>query len=127
MRSANPIAFCHTSSLSKLNMFSPCSVFDLSTLNQQLSTLLIASLRQMHGFKIERLAMQYRRFSIALKFPGKHSGVIFIVAPCFACRGLGCFAKMRAKGVVAIQSLSTHQPGGSVGVGNTTGMLQTLD
>src|SRR5206468_12487209 len=94
MRSANPIAFCHTSSFSKLNMFSPCSVFDLSTLNQQLSTLLIASLREMHGFKIESLVMQYRRFSIALKFPSKHRGVILFVDQCLAFRGLVFFAHM---------------------------------
>src|SRR2546430_3019179 len=126
MRSANPIAFCHTSSFSKLNMFTPCSVFDLSTLNQQLSTLLIASLRQMHGFKIERLAMQYRRFSIDLKFPGKHRGVIFIVAQCFAFRGLVFFAKMRATGFIALQCIDTHQLGEFQKIGNTSGTFQRL-
>src|SRR2546421_10315365 len=101
MRSANPIAFCHTSSFSKLNMFSPCSVFDRSTLNQQLSTLLIAPLRQMHGFKIERLAMQYRRFFLAFKIPDQKPGGVFFLAPCFAFRGPGVFAKIRGPGFVA--------------------------
>src|SRR2546421_11069050 len=103
MRSANPIAFCHTSSFSKLNMFSPCSVFDLSTLNQQLSTLLIASLRQMHGFKIERLAMQYRRVFHPFKISGQQPGGVFLVSQGFAFRGLVFFSEKRATRFLAAQ------------------------
>ena len=42
----------------------------------------IASLCEVHGFEVERLAMQFRRrdLAIALKFPCKHVGEIFIVA-----------------------------------------------
>src|SRR2546421_8450693 len=109
MRSANPIAFCHTSSFSKLNMFSPCSVFDLSTLNQQLSTLLIAPLRQMHGFKIERLAMQYRRFFIAFKIPSKHPGGVFFLWQWLPLPGLGFFPEKRATRIVARPSVGNTQ------------------
>jgi hypothetical protein len=34
----------------------------------------------MHCFEIQGLAMQYRRLSMALKFPGKHGGVVFVIA-----------------------------------------------
>src|SRR5436305_13304977 len=80
----------------------------------------------MHGFKIERLAMQYRQSSIALKFPGKHRGVIFIVAQCFAFRGLMFFAKMRAGRFVALQCVDTHQLGEFQEIGNTSGTFQRL-
>src|SRR5437867_6943306 len=80
----------------------------------------------MHGFKIERLAMQYRQSSIALKLPGKHRGVIFIVAQCFAFRGLMFFAKMRAGRFVALQCVDTHQLGEFQEICNTSGTFQGL-
>jgi len=52
----------------------------------------------MHGFEMERLAVQFRRrdLAVALKFPGEHRGQILIVAQRFALRGLMFLAKMSA-------------------------------
>src|SRR5207248_8085708 len=61
-----------------------------------------------------------------LKFPGKHRGVIFIVAQCFAFRGLMFFAKMRAGRFVALQCVDTHQLGEFQEIGNTSGTFQRL-
>ena len=70
--------------------------------------------------------MQFRRLPIALKFPGKNRGVVFIVAQGFAFRGLVFFAKMSATGFVALQCVDTHQLGEFQEIGNTSGTFQRL-
>ena len=52
----------------------------------------------MHRFEMERLAMQLCLcdFAVTLKFPGENVGKIFVVAECFALRGLMLFSKMCA-------------------------------
>ena len=50
----------------------------------------------MHGLEAQRLAMQFRRFSIALKFPREHRRETFVVAERFAIGCLMFLAKMRA-------------------------------
>src|SRR6267378_1645130 len=105
MRSAKSIAFCQTSNFSKLNMF--C----LSALNNQLSTSFVASLRQMHRFEMQLFAIQFRRLTVALKFPRKHSCMALVVSERFAVGRLMFLAEMRTGRFVALQRVNAHQFG----------------
>src|SRR6266404_9502652 len=120
MRSAKSMAFCPTSSFSKLN------IHFLSTLNQRLSTSFIASLRQVHRLEMERLAMQFRRLSIALEFPREHCCVIFVVAERFAIGCLVLLAKMRSGRFVTLERVHAHQLGEFQEIGNASGAFQGL-
>ncbi len=67
----------------------------------------------MDRFEMKRLAMQFwrRDLAVALKFPGKDVGEVFIISQSFAFRGLMFFAEMRAAGFVASEGVEAHQLG----------------
>ena len=50
----------------------------------------------MHCFEMQLLAMQFRRLTFALKFPGEHSCMALVIAKRFAIRRLMFLAKMGA-------------------------------
>jgi len=52
----------------------------------------------MHGFKVERFAMQRRAndVSVSLKFPGEHSAEILVIALGFAIGSLVFLPEMSA-------------------------------
>src|SRR6266550_6519727 len=70
--------------------------------------------------------MQYGWLSIALKFPRKHSGVIFVVAQRFAFRCLMFLAKMCAGRFVALECVDAHQLGEFHEIGNASSTFQGL-
>src|SRR5947208_14947116 len=70
--------------------------------------------------------MQYGRLSIALKFPGKHGCVIFVVAQRFAFWCLMFLAKMCAGRFVALECVDAHQLGEFQEIGNASSTFQGL-
>ena len=82
----------------------------------------------MHGFEVQRLAMQFRRrdLPIALKFPRENSGEVFVVAHCFALRRLMFFAEMSAAGFVPRERVGAHQLGELQEIGHTSGAFERL-
>src|SRR5215211_1646227 len=71
----------------------------------------IAPLRQMHGFELQLFAMQFRRLTVALKFPRKHSCMVLVVPERLTIGRLMLFAEMRAGGFVTLQRINAHQFG----------------
>ena len=58
--------------------------------------------------EVQLFAMQFRRLTVTLKFPRKHSCMSLVVTLRFAFRRLMFFAKMRARGFVAFQRVDAH-------------------
>ena len=63
----------------------------------------------MHGLEMQLFAMQFRRLSVALKFPRKHHGMVFVVAECFAVGRLMFLAEMCSGRFIALQRVNAHQ------------------
>ena len=83
----------------------------------------------MNGFEVQRFAMQFRRRDpavAALKFPGKGSRVIVVVAQCFPIRRLMFFPKMGAARFVAGQRVDAHQLGKFQKIGDAPRALKRL-
>jgi hypothetical protein len=76
--------------------------------------------------EVERFAMQFRRVLVALKFPRKHCGVLFIVPERLAIGCLMFFAKMRAGRFISLESVPAHELGELQEIGNTSGAFQGL-
>ncbi len=80
----------------------------------------------MHGFKVERFAMQLGWLSVVLKFPREHRGVVFVVAERLALGRLVFFAKMRAARFVALERVGAHQLGKLQEIGDPPGAFERL-
>ena len=70
--------------------------------------------------------MQCWRFSIALKFPRKHCGLVFVVAQRLAFGRLVFFAKMPAARFVALESVDAHQLREFQKIGDATRAFERL-
>jgi hypothetical protein len=71
----------------------------------------IASLGQMNRFEMQLFAMQFRKLSVSLKFPSKHSCMALVVPERFAIGRLMLLAEMRAGRFVTLQRVNAHQFG----------------
>src|SRR5215211_3043940 len=71
----------------------------------------IAPLRQMHRLELQLFAMQFRRLTVALKFPRKHSCMVLVIPERFAIGRLMFLAKMGAGRFVTLQRVNAHQLG----------------
>src|SRR6266404_2693522 len=83
----------------------------------------------MDRFEVERFAMQFRwrDGSVAsLKLPGKHRGVIVVVAQRFAVRCLMFFAEMRAAGLVTGEGVDAEQLAELEKISNSPRALERL-
>ena len=65
----------------------------------------------MHRFEVQLFAMQFRRLTIALKFPREHSCMVLVVSERFAIGRLMLLAEMRAGRFVTLQRVNAHQFG----------------
>ena len=63
----------------------------------------------MHGLEMQLFAMQFRRLTIALKFPRKHSCMAFVVSERFTIGRLMLLAEMRSGRFVTLQRVNAHQ------------------
>ena len=65
----------------------------------------------MHGLEMQLFAMQFRRLTVALKFPREHRCMALVVSERFAIGRLMFLAEMRAGRFVALQRVNAHQLG----------------
>src|SRR5882724_495943 len=84
----------------------------------------IAPLRQMHGLEMQLFAMQFRRLTVTLKFPRKHSCMALVVSERFAIGRLMLLAEMRAGRFVTLQRVNAHQLGEFEKIRDAPGALQ---
>ena len=70
--------------------------------------------------------MQLWRLPVALKFPGEHCCVVFVVAERLAISRLMFLAKMRSGRFVALKRIHAHQLGEFEEIGNASGAFQGL-
>src|SRR5260370_5532846 len=80
----------------------------------------------MHGVEMKGFGMQFRRLTVALKFPSKDRGVIFIITQCFPLRGLMFFAKMGAARFVPRERVGAHQLGKLEKISHPSSALERL-
>jgi hypothetical protein len=80
----------------------------------------------MHRLEMQRFAMEFRQLPIALKFPSKHCGMVFVVAECLAIGGLMFLAEMPASRFVALERVHAHQLSEFEKIGDTPGSFQGL-
>src|SRR6266480_5198278 len=80
----------------------------------------------MYRLEMQRFAMEFRRLPIALKFPRKHSGMVFVVAECLAIGGLMFLAEMPASRFVALERVRTHQLSKFEKIGDAPGAFKGL-
>ena len=84
----------------------------------------IAALGQMNRFEMQLFAMQFRRLTVTLKFPRKHSCMAVVVSERFAIARLMFLAEMRAGRFVALQRVNAHQLGEFEEIRDAPGALQ---
>ena len=78
----------------------------------------------MNRFEMQLFAMQFRRLSVSLKFPSKHSCMALVVSERFAIRRLMLLAEMRAGRFVTLQRVNAHQLGEFEEIRDAPGTLQ---
>src|SRR5215468_7899280 len=70
--------------------------------------------------------MKLRRFPVALKFPRKYDGVVFVIAQRLSISGLMFLSEMRAGRLVAFQRVDAHEFSKLQEIGNASGAFQGL-
>src|ERR1700756_1634381 len=77
---------------------------------------------------MQRFAMQFgsRNLAVGLKFPGKDSSKIFVVADGFTLRRLMLFPEMRAARFVAGERVGAHQLGKLEEISHPPGSFERL-
>src|SRR5438552_6322285 len=82
----------------------------------------------MHGFELERFAIQLRAldFAITLKFPGENSCEIFVIPLRLSVSCLMFFTKMSPARFVALERIGTHQFRKLEKIGDATGPFERL-
>ena len=78
----------------------------------------------MHGFEMQLFAMQFRRLTVILKFPRKHSCMALVVPERFAIGRLMLLAEMRASRFVTLQRVNAHELGEFEEIRDAPGALQ---
>ena len=78
----------------------------------------------MHRFEMQLFAIQFRRLTVALKFPREHRCMALVVSKRFAIRRLMLLAEMCSGRFVALQRVDAHQFSEFEEVGNAPGTLQ---
>jgi hypothetical protein len=84
----------------------------------------VAPLRQMHALEVQLFAMQFRRLTVTLKFPRKHSCLALVVSERFTIGRLMLLAEMRAGRFVTLQRVNAHQFGEFEEIRNAPGAFQ---
>src|SRR3954469_24221728 len=72
------------------------------------------------------MQLRRRHRTVALVFPSEDVGKIFVVAQCFAIRGLVFLAEMAAARFIASECVGAHEFGEFEEVGNPAGTLKRL-
>jgi hypothetical protein len=78
----------------------------------------------MNRFEMQLFAMQFRRLSVTLKFPRKHSCMALVVSERFAIGRLMLLAEMCSGRFVAFQRVNAHQLGEFEEIRDAPGALQ---
>ena len=78
----------------------------------------------MHGLEMQLFAVQFRRLTVTLKFPRKHSCMALVVPERFAIRRLMLLAEMRTGRFVSLQRVNAHQLGEFEEIRDAPGTLE---
>jgi hypothetical protein len=78
----------------------------------------------MNRFEMQLFAMQFRRLTVTLKFPRKHSCMALVVSERFAIGRLMLLAEMCSGRFVAFQRVNAHQLGEFEEIRDAPGALQ---
>ena len=78
----------------------------------------------MNRFEMQLFAMQFRRLTVTLKFPRKHSCMAVVVSQRFAIGRLMLLAEMRAGRFITLKRVNAHQLCEFEEIRNASGALQ---